>query len=119
MCLLLGVGGLGTGVAMGLARLGVKKLILVDYETVDLLNLNRQILFSHRHIGISKAKAAEEVLRESHMLNPQMEIESYNMDVLKLWPKVVELCTESSVVFNMIDVGENFDAAVQALCMQK
>lgn len=40
-CLLLGVGGLGSGVAMGLARLGVRKLILVDRDVVDETNLNR------------------------------------------------------------------------------
>jgi sulfur carrier protein ThiS adenylyltransferase len=41
VCLLLGTGGLGTGVAMSLARLGVKKLILVDKDVVDTSNLNR------------------------------------------------------------------------------
>ena len=40
-CLLLGVGGLGSGVAMGLARLGVRKLILIDNGTVEESNLNR------------------------------------------------------------------------------
>lgn len=101
---------------MGLARLGVKKLILVDYECVELPNLNRQVLFSQKHIGTPKAKAAEDVLRESHILNPAMEIESYNFDVLKKWPEVVRLAQESTVVFNMIDVGEYFDMAVQSLC---
>lgn len=41
VCLLLGVGGLGSGVAMGLARLGVKKMILLDKDTVDISNMNR------------------------------------------------------------------------------
>ena len=48
-----------------------------------------------------------------------MEIETYVIDVLKNWQKVVELCKESTVVFNMIDVGEYFDAAVQSLCMKQ
>ena len=39
--MLLGVGGLGSGVAMGLARLGVKKMILLDKDTVDISNMNR------------------------------------------------------------------------------
>lgn len=47
VCLVLGVGGLGSGVAMGLARMGVGKIILVDKDVVDLTNLNRQILYSH------------------------------------------------------------------------
>lgn len=41
---MLGCGGLGSGVAMGLCRLGVRKLILVDVDTVDATNLNRQVL---------------------------------------------------------------------------
>ncbi len=41
VCLLLGTGGLGCSVALGLARLGVGKLILVDKDTVDVHNLNR------------------------------------------------------------------------------
>ena len=41
VCLVLGVGGLGSGVSMGLARLGVKKIILIDKDTVDITNMNR------------------------------------------------------------------------------
>ena len=41
VCLVLGTGGLGCGVAMGLARMGVKKIILLDKECVELSNLNR------------------------------------------------------------------------------
>ena len=47
VCLLLGTGGLGCSVAMGLARLGVGKLIMIDKDVVDVSNLNRQILFNH------------------------------------------------------------------------
>ena len=67
---------------MGLARLGVSKLILIDKECVELGNLNRQILFSHRHIGMKKVDAATAVLKESHFLNPEMQIESYHVDAL-------------------------------------
>ena len=104
---------------MGLARLGVKKLILVDKENVETSNLNRQILFSHKHVGKPKSDSAKEVLLESHLLNPLMEVESYQIDAMKQWQKVVELSRDCTVVFNMIDVGEYFDAAVQALCMQQ
>ena len=85
VCLLLGVGGLGTGVAMGLARLGVKKLILIDKENVELSNLNRQILFSYQHVGQRKCEAAKQVLLDSHRLNPDMTVECYHMDVLIEW----------------------------------
>ena len=51
VCLLLGAGGLGCYVAMGLARLGVGKLIIIDKDEVDISNLNRQILFEHEDVG--------------------------------------------------------------------
>ena len=68
---------------MGLARLGVKKLILVDKDVVDTSNLNRQILFSYQHVGMKKCEAAKKVLMESHRINPQMEVDTYVIDVLK------------------------------------
>ena len=119
ICLILGSGGLGCGVSMGLARLGVQKLILVDKDVVDNTNLNRQILFSPHHVGMSKCEAAKTVLLDSHRINPQMEVETHVIDALKNWQKIVQLCDISTVIFNMIDVGEYWDAAVQALCMQK
>ena len=41
VCLVLGTGGLGCGVALGLARMGVGRIILLDKDVVDLSNLNR------------------------------------------------------------------------------
>src|SRR5690606_18050487 len=46
VALCLGVGGVGCSVALGLVRLGIRKLFLVDRDVVDIHNLNRQILFS-------------------------------------------------------------------------
>ncbi len=41
------------------------------------------------------------------------------MCALENWSKIVELAEGANVIFNMIDVGEYFDAAVQALCMNR
>ena len=68
---------------------------------------------------MSKCDAAKKVLLESHRINQKMEIDAYVLDALKEWPKIVELCSQSTVVFNMIDVGEYFDAALQSLCMKQ
>ena len=46
-----------------------------------------------------------------------MEVESHNMCALEYWPKIVEMSKQANVIFNMIDVGEYFDAAVQSLCL--
>ena len=119
MCLLLGTGGLGCSVALGLARLGVGKIILLDKDVVDVHNLNRQILFDHADVGHSKVEAAQKKILRDHRINQKMEVETYNMCALENWPKIVELSANASVIFNMIDVGEYFDAAVQSLCLSR
>jgi bacteriocin biosynthesis cyclodehydratase domain-containing protein len=63
---ILGVGGLGTWAAAALAQTGIGALILVDDDTVDDSNLNRQILFGERDRGRPKVEAAAERL---HALN--------------------------------------------------
>lgn len=52
--LVLGVGGLGSIVTINMLRLGVGKLFLVDFDVVDIHNLNRQLLFSHADVGKPK-----------------------------------------------------------------
>ena len=54
----LGCGGLGSWSACGLACAGVGELVLIDDDTVELSNLNRQLLFTEDDIGASKAEAA-------------------------------------------------------------
>ena len=62
MCLVLGTGGLGCGVAMALARLGVKNISLVDKDVVEISNLNRQILFTSQDVGKDKSTIAKKNL---------------------------------------------------------
>lgn len=66
-----GLGGLGSNVAISLARVGIGKLILVDYDVVEPSNLNRQQYFI-RHIGMYKTEALKELINE---INPFTEIE--------------------------------------------
>lgn len=73
--LIVGCGGLGSPVAYTLAKMGLGKLGLVDFDTVDISNLNRQILHSTDKIGMLKVKSAEAFLKE---LNPSIEINTYN-----------------------------------------
>ena len=77
VCLLLGVGGLGSSVAMGLARLGVKKIILLDKDTVDTTNMNRQILYKLTDIGLPKATTARERLIDQHVVSENTEVEAH------------------------------------------
>lgn len=71
--LLIGVGGVGGAVAQGLVASGVGRLHCVDADTVELSNLNRQILFRENEIGESKVDAAVVRLRE---LNSDVRVTS-------------------------------------------
>ena len=88
------------------------KIILVDKDVVALDNLPRQVLFSTKHVGRRKVEAAKETLMQQHVLNPKMEVEAHHIDAITNWQIVLSLIEKSSVVFNMIDVGDYFDIAV-------
>jgi len=69
-----GLGGLGSNVAINLARAGIKKLVLVDFDTVDVTNLQRQ-QYKASQVGMPKAVALVENLKE---IAPYVELEAYN-----------------------------------------
>jgi molybdopterin/thiamine biosynthesis adenylyltransferase/rhodanese-related sulfurtransferase len=72
--LLVGAGGLGSPVALYLAAAGVGTLGLVDFDAVDLSNLQRQILHGSAGVGSSKIDSARDRLRD---INPNVHIEPY------------------------------------------
>lgn len=70
--LIVGLGGLGSPAAMYLAAAGVGQLVLADDDTVDLSNLQRQIVHKTAGIGSNKAESARATLLE---LNPTVQVE--------------------------------------------
>ena len=72
--LCIGAGGLGSPAALYLAAAGVGTLGLVDFDRVDITNLQRQILHGTKDIGRSKLDSARDRLRD---INPQIEIKSH------------------------------------------
>lgn len=69
--LIIGCGGLGSPVALYLAAAGVGHIILVDGDSVDVTNLQRQILFDSQSVGQLKSTAGKNRL---HALNPEIKI---------------------------------------------
>lgn len=69
--LCVGAGGLGSPVAMYLAAAGVGRLGIVDDDTVDLSNLQRQVLHGTPDVGRLKTESARDAL---HRLNPEVEV---------------------------------------------
>ncbi len=69
--LIIGLGGLGSPVALYLAAAGVGHLVLADGDQVDCSNLQRQIIHSTAHLGVAKVKSAAERLSA---LNPEVQL---------------------------------------------
>jgi len=68
---IIGLGGLGSPVAMYLAAAGVGTLTLVDFDHVDLSNLQRQILHRTDAVGMAKSESGKRTLNE---INPECEV---------------------------------------------
>lgn len=66
-----GAGGLGSPVSVYLAVAGVGKIVICDFDSVEITNLNRQILHCHTRIGINKALSAKITLTA---INPDVEV---------------------------------------------
>lgn len=75
----MGAGGIGCELLKNLALSGFKHLTVVDLDTIEVTNLNRQFLFQKQHVGQSKAVVAREsVLR----FNPRLDIVAHHADVM-------------------------------------
>lgn len=72
-----GVGGVGSVTAEMLTRCGIGKLLLFDYDKVELANMNR-LFYQPHQAGMSKVEAAEWTLKE---INPDVEFEVFNYNI--------------------------------------
>lgn len=109
--LIVGLGGLGSPVALYLAAAGVGTLYLADFDRLDLTNLQRQILHDSTHLGQRKTDSAVARLRA---LNPLIQ--------LKVLPHVLEgdaLIDAVAAVDVVVDCCDNFKtrAALNAACV--
>ncbi|EGG21879.1 sumo-activating enzyme subunit 2 [Cavenderia fasciculata] len=76
--LVVGAGGIGCELLKNLVLSGFKDIHIIDLDTIDLSNLNRQFLFRKHHIGMSKAKIAREAVLK---YNPDVNIEAHEGDI--------------------------------------
>jgi len=83
------------------ALIGFKKIVIIDMDTIELTNLNRQFLFRHKDIGKSKSAVAAAFVQNKL---PHVEIESYNC-------KLQDMDEDFYDQFNVIIGGlDNVDA---------
>jgi sulfur-carrier protein adenylyltransferase/sulfurtransferase len=98
--LVIGAGGLGSPVAMYLAAAGIGKLGIVDFDQVDVTNLQRQILHTTADVGRSKVTSAVEHLRA---INPTIEVVGH--ETLLFSTNVFEIFEGYDVI---VDGTDNF-----------
>ena len=110
--LIVGLGGLGSPVAMYLASAGVGRLILVDHDEVELSNLQRQIIHSVDTVGESKVQSAKARVDQ---LNPDCEV---IIQQSKLSDDNVDLLVQQADV--VVDCSDNFTSrfALNRACVQ-
>ncbi|MCH4296027.1 molybdopterin-synthase adenylyltransferase MoeB [Shewanella sp. 3B26] len=100
--LVIGAGGLGCAAIQYLAVAGVGELTLVDFDTVELSNLQRQVLHRDSRIGMGKVESAKVAVTE---LNPHVQVTAINavlddpeMDALVAQHQLVLDCTDNVAV---------------------
>jgi len=110
--LVIGAGGLGSPVALYLATAGVGRLTLVDHDTVDLTNLQRQIVHRLDAVGTSKVASAARTLAQ---LNPEVQVQALQLRANAA--QLDELVATADVV---LDCSDNFATrhAVNAACVR-
>ncbi|KAJ5918518.1 ubiquitin-like activating enzyme [Penicillium verhagenii] len=97
--LLVGAGGIGCELLKNLVLTGFGEIHIIDLDTIDLSNLNRQFLFRHEHIKKPKALVAKEV---AHKFQPKAKLEAYHANVMDKRFNV-EWFQSFNIVFNALD----------------
>ncbi len=98
--LIVGLGGLGSPVSMYLASAGAGHLVLVDFDKVDISNLQRQIVHTTPDIGRAKIDSAKEHLQA---INPEIKIECIDHAL-----ETEELLREATKANVIVDASDNF-----------
>jgi len=94
---LVGVGAIGSYAATVLVSSGIGKLTIIDFDTVEVSNLNRQLLFKDEDVGKSKSETAVQRLKE---INPNIEIDFYHK---KMEDVSVSVYEQASVIVACLD----------------
>jgi len=95
-----GLGGLGSNIAIALARAGIGKLILIDFDRVDITNLHRQ-QYKVSQIGMYKTDALADNLRE---INPYIELEMHTERITE--DNAVMLLQGANIICEAFDDAE-------------
>ena len=109
---IIGIGGLGSPVALYLASSGIGKLSLIDFDSVDLSNLQRQIIHDTDHLGTTKVSSAQGKLAA---LNPGTSVQVYAEKLSD-----IEISALIKEVDAVVDCTDNFATrlTINQACVQ-
>ena len=110
---ILGLGGLGSNVAVLLARAGIGSLKLVDFDTVEASNLNRQ-QYRISHIGLKKTEVIKTIIKE---INPFVEIDTLDIKVDR--ENILSVVEDIEIVVEAFDRAETKAMAIEELLTNK
>ena len=74
--LIVGLGGVGGSAILSLVRSGIGKVIIIDFDSVDISNINRQLIAFNDSVGRKKTDVCEEVIKN---INPECEVVKYDI----------------------------------------
>ena len=110
---ILGLGGLGSNVAVLLTRSGIGYLKLVDFDIVEASNLNRQ-QYRISHIGIKKTEAMKSIIRE---INPFVEVDILDIKVDR--ENIYSIVGDIEIVVEAFDRAETKAMTLEELLTDK
>lgn len=117
--LIVGVGGVGGSCAISLVRSGIKDIVIIDFDKVDITNLNRQVVAYHSTIGKKKVDVLENIIKD---INPECNVSKYDIYLDKDNIKeifdiekpsfIIDCCdskeTKKSIILESLDRNINF-----------
>jgi len=104
-CIIMGAGALGSVAAVNLAQAGIGTIIIVDMDTIEFSNLNRQLLFQEEDVGKFKADIAKEKLVK---INSEIKIESIVAKVQEIKSEILKPEFSGQKVI-LMDALDNFE----------
>lgn len=113
--LLIGIGGVGSYSLEALVRNGFTRITVIDYDKIDITNLNRQLITNYNNIGHSKV--IEAILR-AKTINPNIEIDGIEKklsndtleDILKLnYDYIIDACDDIEVKFALMKYSLHYE----------
>ena len=108
--LLIGVGGVGSATLETLVRNGFTNIHIIDFDTVDLTNLNRQLITNSTNLG---SKKIDEAIKRTKLINPNCNIKGFDIKLddnnitnyIYNYDYIIDACDTMSIKYKLIELS--------------